>query len=277
MIRRPFRIASGRGGVIAGEARIRRGAPPREAVVLIHGFRGSRRRGFLPHAARRLAVRGYLAVTFDFSLNGFEEGSEKVTDLAAFARNTYTRELDEVSRVLDALTEGNVAPRPPDRIGLLGYGRGGGEAVLVARSDSRVRALATWSAVRTFDRWREETRRRWREEGRLWIPDRSSGRHLPVDVSLLEDVEENREALDVEAAAAELDIPWLLVHGTDDVTVSPEEGRALARAGKDARLVLIEGADHALGCEEPFGEASESLVQAVRLTLDHFDEHLKTG
>lgn len=276
MIHRPFRLPAPGGEVVAGEVRIRQGAPPRSAVVLVHGFKGFRKWGFLPYLARRLAVRGYAAVTFDFSLNGIDEDPERITALEKFARNTYSRELEELSLILDALCEGDLAPRRPDRVGLLGYSRGGGDAVLAARSDGRIRALATWAPVRTFDRWREETRRTWREEGRVWVLDGRTGTQLPLDVSLLEDVEENRAALDVEAAAAEVDVPWLIVHGEDDVTVSADEGRALARAS-GARLVLLEGADHTFGAGHPFGEPTEVLDRAVLLTVDHFDAHLGSG
>lgn len=262
---------------MVGEVRVREGAPPRSAVVLVHGFKGFRSWGFFPYLARRLAVRGYAVVTFDFSLNGIGGDPERITALDKFARNTFSRELEELSLVLDALCEGDLAPRRPDRIGVLGYSRGGGDAVLAARSDARVRALVTWAAVRTFDRWRRETRRSWREEGRVWVLDGRTGTQLPIDVALLEDVEENRTALDVEAAAAELEIPWLIVHGRDDVTVSPDEGRALARASNGARLVLLEEADHTFGVGHPFEAPTDALDRAVLPTLDHFDAHLGSG
>jgi fermentation-respiration switch protein FrsA (DUF1100 family) len=53
--------------------------------------------------------------------------------------------------------------------------------------------------------------------------------------------------------AADVRVPWLLVHGSEDDIVPPSESvEAQAAAGASAELVLLDGADHSFtGGREP--------------------------
>lgn len=267
VIRRPFHLPAGGGELLRGTFLAPQGAPPREAVILVPGFGEFARWGFFPWLSGRLLSRGFAVVSFDFSRNGIGRDETRITELDAFARNTISREVSELETLVAALAGGEIHGRPPRRIALLGHGRGGGEVVLVA-AKRPIDALVTWSAVSTFNRWRPETRKEWRDEGRVFVLERPSGRQLPVDVSLLEDVEGNAE-LDPLRAAAGHDAPWLLLHGTGDVRVPVREAKELARAGKRARLALLEEGDHSYGVTHPFEGPGPVLRRAARLTLDH--------
>jgi len=137
-----------------------------------------------------------------------------------------------------------------------------------------VAVLATWGAVARLDRWTEETRREWKASGRVYVLDTRTGVHLPLDVALLDDFEANRERLDVLAAARELEVPWLLVHGVEDLTVPVEEGRELARASGRARLVEVEDAGHTFEVDHPFEGPTPALDRALEVTVAHFLQHL---
>lgn len=245
--------------------------------MVVHGFKGFMNWGFFPHVCRTLATAGHAVVSFDFSRNGIGEDGERFTELERFAKNTLTRELDELHWVLDQVREGELVPRPPKRMGLLGHSRGGAEAILVARERDDVAALATWAAVSTFDRWTEETLEEWREQGRVHVLNSRTGQQMPLDVGFLRDFEENRARLDVEAAAAEVGSPWLIVHGTRDLTVNSEEARVLARRAQDPRLVLVEGAGHTFEVGHPFDEPSPELGRVLRETVRYFRESLRRG
>ena len=53
-----------------------------------------------------------------------------------------------------------------------------------------------------------------------------------------------RDEFDTRAVAAKVDIPVLIIHGTDDDLVPVTMGEELARSFRNARLVRIEGAGH---------------------------------
>ncbi len=258
--------------VIRGEIRLPEGGSD-SAVVLIHGFKGFRRWGFFPHLADRLVEDGHAVVSFDFSLNGVGEGGLDFDELEAFARNTFTRELAELAQVVEALRGGSLPGPVPTRIGLLGHSRGGGIGILGAR-ELGVDALVTWASVATFRRWDDATCQRWKEAGRIHVANARTNQEMPLDVTLLEDVERNAERLDIEAAAGALDIPWLIVHGDDDQAVPVAEAERLSHAAPDARLQVIAGAGHTFGAAHPFVGEGEDLSRALSLTRAHLKEAL---
>jgi pimeloyl-ACP methyl ester carboxylesterase len=266
-----------RGRTLRGDVRIPEGPPPRSAVVVVHGFKGFKDWGFFPHLCRRLAAAGHAVISFNFSGSGIGSQPDQFTELDAFAANTFSRELEELAWVVDWILRGDLLPRRPRALALVGHSRGGGDVVLHCAGDDRVAALATWSAVSSFDRWSEETRAEWRESGRIFVPNVRTGQQMPLDVGLLADFEANRDRLDVGAAAARVEAPWLILHGEKDLTVGIEEAHALARVARRGWLAVIEGAGHTYEVGHPFEKPSRALDKAVELTVAHLALHLDEG
>ena len=274
MIQRPFTVVLDDGELIRGDLRLPEGPPTRSAVVVVHGFKGFKDWGFFPHLCGALASDGHAVVSFNFSRGGIGSNPARFTELEAFARNTFTREVEEVLAILRSVRHDNLLPRLPEKIGLLGHSRGGGDAILAARDDGNLDALVTWAAVATFDRWSEEVKEEWRRKGRIHVKNARTGQDMPLDLTLLEDFEANRDRLDVEAAAAQLELPWLIVHGEDDLSVSARDARRLVRANPDALLELIPGAGHTFEAAHPFKASTPELDRAVEATRRHFRLHL---
>jgi pimeloyl-ACP methyl ester carboxylesterase len=273
MILRDFALSQPH-GLLRGTVRIPEGPPPRTAVILVHGFKGYKDWGFFPWLAERLVADRHAVVSFNLSGSGIGSDPHAFTELDAFAANTYSREQADVGRIVEAV-RGDLLPRPPDRLGLLGHSRGGAAAIVRAAADSGIGALVTWAAVGDLDRWDEATRDEWRRSGRIFVLNSRTGQQMPLDITLLEDYEAHRESLDVTAAAARVEVPWLIVHGTDDETVSPDEARSLARAASDGRLLMVDGAGHTFGAVHPFAGPTSALEVAARATRHHLRRHLR--
>lgn len=95
--------------------------------------------------ASRLAARGYVALTFDPAYQGASTGEPR-------DREDPYRRSEDLSYAIDALVrEPGVDPH---RIGALGICAGGGYAVFTARTDHRIRALATVVAGNMGASWR---------------------------------------------------------------------------------------------------------------------------
>jgi pimeloyl-ACP methyl ester carboxylesterase len=275
MIHNTFERDLGTGRPLGGDVRLPDSPPPRSAIVVAHGFKGFKDWGFFPHLAERLAAAGHAVVSFNFTGSGVAPGADEVTDEEAFADNTLSRELDELRAVVELTRDGDLLPRRPGAIGLLGHSRGGGDAILHVAEQGRVDALVTWAAVSTFDRWTIDTRRDWRAKGHVLVLNTRTGRQLPMNVGFLDDFDLQSERFDIVAAAKKVDVPWLIVHGQDDITVRPEEGRALAKAARKAKLLLIEKAGHTFEARHPMeGRPPAPLVEAVNATLRHFERNL---
>lgn len=260
---------------IHGDLRAPQGSPPRSAVVICHGLKGFKDWAFFPALARAVAHRGHAAVSFNFSGAGVSPGGSDLDDPDAFAETTHSRNVDEIRMVLDAVTGGILFPERPERIGLLGHSRGGGEAILAAAEDDRVDALVTWSAVSTFGRWTPEQVAAWERGERVWLDNKRTGEPLPIGPGFWRDLVEHPRRLDLTAAAARLDIPWLIAHGDADETVGPEHARTLFEAaGEAAELLLVEGAGHTFGAVHPFAGGTPELRTVVDASLGWLDQHL---
>jgi dienelactone hydrolase len=274
LIHYAFERLTASGRHLVGDVRLPDSPPPRSAVVVVHGFKGFKDWAFFPHVSERLAAAGHAVVTFSFTGSGVASGEDEVGDLEAFAQNTLGQELEELALVVELVRGSELLPRPPRTLGLLGHSRGGGDALLHTAERSGVAALVTWAAVSTFDRWSAETRREWREAGYVLVLNTRTGQQLPMNVSFLEDFERQAGRFDLLRAAGSVSAPWLIVHGTEDTTVPVDEARALARAARSARLLLVEGAGHTFEVRHPMERSSPQLEEAVVATLRHFGRHL---
>jgi uncharacterized protein len=247
---------------------------PRPAVVVVHGFKGFKDWGLWPPLAERLARAGVSAVTLNLSGSGVDDTGEFVFP-ERFGHNTFSAELQDLRRVIDALASGGLGVVPPASIGLLGHSRGGGVAVLHAAGDGRIGALVTWAAIATVERWSAPQRAAWRAAGVQEVKNARTGQVLPLYPDVLDDVERNARTLDIEAAAARVAIPWLIVHGTEDEAVALLEGERLAAAAPPARRFLpVEGAGHTFGAAHPWRGATPELERAIDATLSFFAAEL---
>jgi dienelactone hydrolase len=275
VIERPFTIPRSDGTTIHGDLRLPEGETPLSAVVVAHGFKGFKDWGFFPHLCECLAQDGHAVVSFNFSLNGIGDDPTEFTELESFARNTFTRDVDEILLVLEQVRNGGILSVPPTRLGLFGHSRGGGEAVVAARDDARLDALVTWAGLATFERWPEDLRKEWRAEGRIHVLNARTGQQMPLDVTLLEDFESNRDRLDIEAAAATLqDVPWLIVHGEADASVPISDADRLAAANPKVRVERIPSAGHAFEALHPFQGSTAELDRAIGATSQHLRRYL---
>ncbi|MGH7458424.1 MAG: alpha/beta hydrolase family protein [Longimicrobiaceae bacterium] len=259
---------------LRGDVRTLAGTRPRSAVVVCHGFKGFRKWGFFPALAREIALAGHAAVSFDFAMNGVGEDGVDFSALHLFKDQTHSRNVAEIRAVLRALRSGGFSSDPPQRIGLFGHSRGGGEAVLAVVGNSSVDALVTWAAISEVDRWSDAERERWRRGRPVTVPNARTGQDMPVGPAYWQDLERNRSRLDIRAAAAGLSAPWLIIHGGDDDTVDPAEGRALHAAAPRSELLLVEGGSHTFGAAHPFTGPTPELRRAARATLDWFGRYL---
>ena len=274
-----FELPSPDGGPpVRGDLRVLQGHRADAAIVICHGFKGFREFAFFPNLARAAAVRGFAAVSFDFSHNGIgEDGADTFSALDRFAEQTHTRNLEEIRRVIDALAGGALLGRPARRMGLLGHSRGGGEAVLAAAEDPRVDALVTWAAIADIAaRWTPEQVATWEAGGTVEIENARTKQRMPVGPAYWRDVQAHRARLDIPAAAARVTVPWLIAHGDADASVPVDEGRRLFdAAGDTAELLVVEGGDHVFGARHPYVGATPELRMVAHASLEWFETHLE--
>ena len=275
--RTAFRLESEHGGILRADS----WAPstlnlPHTAVVVCHGFKGFKDWGFFPHASETLAARlGCHVVSFNFSGSGVGEDLETFSEPEAFGRNTFSKECADLDTILDGLAGGQLGDLQvpaAESIGVLGHSRGGVAAIL-AGERPEVRAVTTWAAISSPFRYADAFEN-VDPGGLVQVTNARTGDVLPLYHDVLDDLESNRQRFDLESSLRRSAVSLLVVHGTEDAAVSPDDASQLAAAGVDARLELIPGAGHTFEVGHPFAGPSLELLAALDLTVEHFADHL---
>jgi pimeloyl-ACP methyl ester carboxylesterase len=248
----------------------------RPAVLILHGFKGFKDWGMFPHLAERLALAGFTTVSPNLSGSGVDDAGE-FTLPDRFGHNTFSAELQDVGRIVDSLMQGELGVPPPSSVGTVGHSRGGGIAALQTAQDPRIRALVTWSAISRVERWPQDQRTAWRAAGHTEIQNARTGQILPLYTDVLDDIEQNADSLDIEAAAGRITIPWLIIHGTEDESVGFSEAESLKAASprKKTRLLPIERGGHTFGATHPWRSTTPQLDSVFDATVTWFSAHLK--
>ena len=274
MKQQSFVFANADGDPIRGDVLVPSGSGVYPVIVICHGFKGFKDWGFFPHLSEQIAERGIATIRFNFSGNGIGDDLENFTELDKFERNTFSKELSDLQCVLNALDGGDLPEArclDTGRTGLLGHSRGGAIALLTAAADPRIKALVTWSSVPTL-LWYVDQHEQWRADGFLTIVNARTGQEMKLGLDMLDDMTQNREALNVLNHAADISAPTLVVHGADDATVPVDAARMLhEKIGAERReLCLIDGAGHTFEAVYPFTGSTPQLDRAIQATGDWF-------
>jgi dienelactone hydrolase len=251
-------------------------ASARPAVLILHGFKGFKDWGMFPHLAERLARAGFTAVSPNLSGSGVDDAGEfSLPD--RFGHNTFSAELEDVARILDSLTQGQLGVPAPSALGIVGHSRGGGIAVLQTARDPRVKALVTWSAISRVERWSADQRATWRATGRTDVQNMRTGQILPLYSNVLDDIEQNADQLNIGAAASKITVPWLIIHGTEDESVGFSEAESLkaANSRKKTRLLPVEHGGHTFGATHPWRSSTPQLDTVFDATVEWLAANLQ--
>ena len=248
-------------------------------VVVAHGFLGFKDWGFFPYLGRRLSEAGFAAIAFNHALSGIRDNPWKIDDPERFSRNSTTQELRDWDLVMDALLLGTVPLADRMRlnaVGAIGHSRGGSYAILLSRQVPQIASIVTWGAIRTFDRFDAETRRRWRNQGYLEVAGQERETPLKMGVAALEALERDDPRLEVLKAVRESTIPIMFLHGRQDRRVPMSEGERLWQCADPqlCRFHVIENAGHTFRTPHPMTTPSLPLLEAVSKTIDRFRKTL---
>lgn len=250
-------------------------ASPISLVIFCHGYKGFKDWGAWHLVAEAFANAGFCFLKFNFSHNGGTVDQPiDFPDLDAFAENNFSHEMDDIDRVINTIQNGNenLTQKISD-ISIIGHSRGGGIVLIKAEEDSRIKKVVTWAAVSDFKlRFQENTENfeKWKETGVTYIENSRTNQQLPHNFQFYEDFKANENLFNIERAVKNLKVPFLIIHGDDDTTVSIKEAKALKVWNPNSRLEVIKNGDHVFGAQHPWNksEIPEQLKKVVALTID---------
>jgi dipeptidyl aminopeptidase/acylaminoacyl peptidase len=204
------RVETSTGATLAG-----RFFPGREraTVVLTHGYGGGQDE-MLP-VADALHHSGF--TVFTYNLRGE----------ATFG----AKEQDDLVSVIDYLS--GRSDVDAERIGALGFSMGAATTIMAAAREPRIRAVVADSAWRTAKSWLRPSWNPRDHFSRLSL--KFSEWRVGIDLDELRPVDSMQQLVGR---------PVLLIHGSEDDVVFPEDSDALASAGPGSEVWRIPGAKH---------------------------------
>ena len=246
---------------------------PKPVIIFSHGFKGFKDWGHFPLVARWFAAQGFAFVRFNFSHNGTTpQEPADFANLDNFGKNNFSIELHDLDDVIHWVeTNSDEHQFDKEKIYLIGHSRGGGISIIKASEDERIKKIVTWASVADFEsRMRVDGFEEWKKTGVTYIPNARTNQNMPLYFQFYEDLDRNRERLLIKKAAKKLNKPFLIVHGTEDDTVSVNEANALHQWAAGSRLCLIENADHAFNATHPYTaqELNEHILKKLKVSLE---------
>ena len=201
-------------------------------LIIGHGVTGNKDRPWAPALAEATANAGIPALRFSFAGNGDSEGT--------FGDCTITKEVGDLGSVIDAVTASGY-----EEIIYAGHSMGGAVGVLRTSSDDRIKKLISLAGMVHTKRFTaEEFGEETPDSGLMWEDE-----DCPLSSAYVNDL----TAIDsVIGKAADVNVPWLLIHGTEDDVVPPNESDEIfAAASEPKKLVVLEGENHVFSEKGP--------------------------
>lgn len=234
---------------------------PMPLTIFIHGYKGFKNWGAFDLMAEAFALAGLPFLKFNFSHNGTTpDHPVDFVDLEAFGQNTLTKELADLNLVLKAVENGVFESLSKYIISqsyhIIGFSRGGANAIIQASHDARIAKLVTWNSIDDFAwRWQDShIMEAWKLNGIRFEFNARTKQDMPVYFSMVEDYYAHLPEYNVLHRAAHVAQPWLLVHARNDEAVPLSAAQNLLSAQPHAKLFVVENTGHTFHVTHPYME-----------------------
>lgn len=213
-------------------------------IILVHGFSSNKNTSNFVKLKDILDQKGI--ATFRFDVFGHGESEGKFEDI------TITEAVDDILQAIKFIqSKGYI------KIGLLGSSFGGISSIMAASKTNDLFMLALKSPVSDYwevekGRYSEKDLEEWKRQGYRDYED--DGKVLKLGYAFIDDFKNN----DAYKAAANINIPTLIVHGDADETVPVSQSIKTFKIIPNCKLVLIKGADH----RYTEGDQAEQMLKA---------------
>lgn len=234
-------------------------------VIFIHGYKGFKDWGAWNLVDFEFTYSGFGFAKFNLTHNGGNEiYARDFPDLDAFSRNTYSKEVNDLRFFLDHLDTLNL---PEHSKHLIGHSRGGGIGLIAVSEDPRISSICTWSSISNIAKRmpQGENLELWKTTGVRFELNTRTSQEMPILYSLYEDFLKNTTRLNIELACKKIKIPRLLIHGSNDESVSFEEGLELSE-WLDVPIIEIPDCNHTFGSQHPMN--SYKLPRELKTVVD---------
>ena len=250
-------------------------------VLFCHGYKGFKDWGSWDLVANTFSEKGLCFVKFNFSHNGGTmQQPIDFPDLEAFARNNYTKELEDLDDMLNfILSEGFPFKNEinTENITLIGHSRGGGISIIKTSKDSRIKRLVTWASVSDFESrfGTQDSIEQWKKEGVKYVLNGRTKQQMPHYYQFYEDFIVNEERLNIKNACQKIKIPFLIIHAIDDPSVEFNSALDLKSWCATGSLLEIPDSNHVFGGSHPWD--SNALPDSLKTVILNSIDFIKSN
>ncbi len=250
-------------------------------VILIHGFRAFKDWGFFPYFANKLNEAGYISACIDFSLNTVIDKEKSIFDMEKFAINTVSQEILEINSFIEDIVSGKVLTKSENnlwnkQIYLIGHSLGGALAISVAsKNDNIVKKLVTINSISDFDIYTEKQKEKWFNLGYKEFFDSNTNQTFRLNLTFLTDRLTYSGNKSVASMVSKLNIPYLILHSENDITVSLKASDILYNASNKqyTEKIILKHTNHTLGVKHPFTNSNKYLDNTINIIVDFFNKY----
>ena len=227
------------------------------AAIFVHGYRSDKNSSKAKILSGVLPEKGIALFVIDLSGRGESEGK--------FEDTTVTQYIDDLKCAIDFLTSKEQIDS--GRIAVIGSSLGGLVSLQEAAKDDRIKLLVLISPVSYFP-YREkgeyspEKIKKWKEKGHMFTESKRFGK-MKINYSFYEDGTKYRDY----SVYDNIKIPVVVIHGTEDESVSIEFSQKLVEHLKGANLAVVEGADHNYSKQEDCDKMINETVKFLEVHL----------
>jgi dienelactone hydrolase len=224
---------------LAGILVVPAGAGPFPAIVLCHGFTGWMNEPRWPKLSQALVAAGYAVLRFDFTGNGDSEGE--------LSDGTVQQEESDLLMAIEYLHKKNYIDK--ERVGVIGHHMGAAIAILAARDNSKIRAIAGLSTLILYDNYGKHSFAPHMDEigrKRYFMYNKIHYDGIVRVHKITKTFVESLQGTNLEQEVKKVHQPILFVYGTmDETNQSPELIEKLFEAANEPKYIeFIDGADH---------------------------------
>ena len=248
---------------------------PKKIIIFCHGYKGFKDWGAWNLMAEAFANAGFFFIKFNFSHNGgTAEQPIDFPDLEAFGNNNYTKELDDLERVLDWISNNSNYNNEADiyDISVIGHSRGGGIVLIKATEDVRIKKVISLAAVSDIGARSSVIGdlENWKKDGVKYVVNGRTKQQMPHFYQFYENFKENEERLNIQKAVEKIAISQLVIHGDKDTSIALDEAYKIHSWNRNSVLEVIENADHVFNVSHPWEEEtmSKELEEVTQICIE---------